>query len=142
MNLFDKLALQGRRYTLRRSPAAGEYRLSLLEVLQMFNARAILELSTYLDGKHHRTVKPDADKKLKISLLDELSDMNTDRLGWYEVYETAPTGDLTKAKVIGHSSDNSIIGETRMLLGRRTLSHYFLDDPLLQSADEPGQQTG
>jgi hypothetical protein len=143
MDLLDRLALAGRRYTSRSSPRSGSNKLDLADVLVMFDGKAIHELSTYADGKPTRTVKPDEDRKLKVSLLDDgMSVLHAEPGGWYEVYETAPSGDLSKVKIQARSSDNRVTGELRMLIGRRTLAHYFEEDPILLEIEKRERLAG
>ena len=136
MDLLDKLALSGRRYEPRVSPVTGSAQLHLPEVLMMYNGKAIMESTTVANGKPSKTARPDPERKLKVSLLDGLSEIHVPAGGWYEIYETAPSGDLTKVRIVAKGSDGATAGELRMLVGRRTLDHYFLEDPILQSLQE------
>jgi|SRR5688572_30788779 hypothetical protein len=136
MDFLDKLALSGRRYEPRVSPVTGSTQLHLPEVLMMYNGKAIMELTTGSNGKPSKTVRPDPDRKLKVSLLDGLSEIHVPAGGWYEVYETAPSGDLAKVRVVARAPGGASAGELRMLVGRRTLDHYFLEDPILKSLEE------
>ena len=74
-----------------------------------------------------------------VSLLDGLSEIHAPAGGWYEVLETAPSGDLAKVRILAKDGGGSTVGELRMLVGRRTLDHYFLEDPLLKSLQEQGR---
>jgi hypothetical protein len=136
---MDRLALSGRRYESRVAADTGSSKLQLPQVLTMYNGKAILELTSVVNGKPSKTVKPDADRKLKVSLLDGLSEIHAPAGGWYEVFETAPSGDLAKVRILAKDGGGSTVGELRMLVGRRTLDHYFLEDPILQSLQEQGR---
>jgi hypothetical protein len=136
MNLMDRLALSGRRYETRVSPETGSSQLQLPQVLLMYNGKAIMELTTVSSGKPSKTIRPDPDRKLKVSLLDGLSEIHAPAGGWYEVHETAPSGDLAKVRIVAKDHGGSSVGELRMLVGRRTLDHYFLEDPILKSLEE------
>lgn len=136
MDLMDKLALAGRRYESRVSPETGSTQLQLPQVLTMYNGKAIMELTTLTQGKPSKTVRPDTDRKLKVSLLDGLSEIHAPAGGWYEAFETAPSGDLAKVRILAKDSGGASVGELRMLVGRRTLDHYFLEDPILKSLEE------
>ncbi|HEX5140792.1 MAG TPA: hypothetical protein VFX19_07595 [Dehalococcoidia bacterium] len=139
MNFLDKLALMGRRYEQRGSPSTGDTKLHLPEVLAMYNGKAILELTAEPLSKDSHTIRPDAERKLKVSLLDGLSEIHAPDGGWYEVFETAPTGDIAKVRIVAMSPQGAQAGELKMLVGRRTLDHYFLEDPLIASLRERGE---
>ena len=140
MNLFDNVAFWGRRYEPQKAPRSGSRKFSLADVLEMFDRRAILELTPYVAGRPTRTVRPDGEKKLKVSLLDDgFSEVRSDREDWYEVLQTAPSGDLSKAKIVVRSPDDSVIGEIRLLISQRTYEHYFLEDPLFLALRERDQ---
>jgi hypothetical protein len=133
MDLWDRIALFGRRYEQRRSVESGSPRLSLGEVLRMYNGKGIMELTSRRAGGEERSLRPDPERKLKISLLDVISEIQPQNGGWYEVFETAPSGDLSRVRILGHASENETTGEIRMLVGRRSLDSYFLEDPLFDS---------
>jgi hypothetical protein len=136
MDFMDRLALAGRRYESRVSPETGSMRLQLPQVLTMYNGKAIMELTALNTARPSKTVRPDADRKLKVSLLDGLSEIHAPAGGWYEVFETAPSGDLAKVRIVAKDSGGSSTGELRMLVGRRTLDHYFLEDPILRALED------
>ena len=136
MDFMDKLALAGRRYESRLAPDTGNTQLQLPQVLTMYNGKAILELTSSVAAGPSKTVRPDADRKLKVSLLDGLSEIHAPSGGWYEVFETAPSGDLAKVRIVAKDGRGGTVGELRMLVGRRTLDHYFAEDPILQSLQE------
>jgi hypothetical protein len=132
MDLSDSLALFGRRYTRTKAPRSGGRRFTLRDLLETFDQNAILELTQYERGKPVSTLRPDARRKLKVSLLDDgVAPIHSGPDDWYEVYRTAPTGDLSKVRIVARSPDDRQIGELRLLLGRRTMEHYFRDDPLV-----------
>ena len=134
MDFLDSLAFLGRRYVPRVVPRSGSRRFILLDLLEMFDRSAILELTLHPQGKSLQTVRPDLERKLKVSLLDDgISELHSDGDDWFEVYQTAPSGDLSKVKIVAWRSNNSRIGEIRLLIGRRTLDHYFMDDLLLNA---------
>jgi hypothetical protein len=131
MDVFDSLALAGRKYEQQTAPGTSRTRLSLSDVLEMFNWNAILELTPVADGKQLATVKPDPVRKMKVSLLDNgISAIHSSNQDWYEVFKTAPSGDLAKARIVAHAPSGSAIGEIRMLIGRRTYDYYFEEDPI------------
>lgn len=99
----------------------------------MFVGKAVLEMKVYHEGRAMQTTRPDAERKLKVSLLDGISEIHPPAGGWYEVYETAPTGDLAKARIVAMLPSGSAESELTILVGRRTLEHYFVEDPLISS---------
>jgi hypothetical protein len=133
MDLLDRLTLAGRRHERRRSPVSGSERLNLSEVLMVYDHKAILEASILGHGNQARHVKPDPERKLKLSLLDMISELQPEADSWYEVFETAPTGDLSKVRIMTHSEAGEFKGELRMLMGRRSLDNYFAEDPVFDS---------
>jgi hypothetical protein len=132
MDLWDRLALAGRRYQRRHSVESGNPRLHLGEVLRMFDHKAIMEAETQRNGNRTLT-RPDPARKLKISLLDVISEIQPEGEGWYEVFETPPSGDLSKVRIVSFAPGMQPVGELRLLVGRRTLDHYFPEDPLFAS---------
>ncbi len=140
MDLFDRLALAGRRYVRRLSTVSRSPRLDLDEVLRVYDRKAILEVTIRPNGQQPQHLKPDSERKLKLSLLDMLSELHPEEGSWYEVFETAPTGDISKVRILV-SGEGGAKGEVHLLMGRRTLDHYFSEDPVLESirqATEPG----
>jgi hypothetical protein len=133
MDLSDRLALAGRRYGRRRSIVSGSQRLNLSEVLRVYDHKAILDVAVLHHGKQTRHMKPDPEKKLKLSLLDMVSELQPEEDTWYEVFETAPTGELSKVRIVACSGQGESNGELLLLLGRRTLDNYFVEDPLFES---------
>ena len=131
MDLLDKLALAGRRYQRRRSAAEGKSTLELAEVLSIYDRKAILEAVVRQPGEPPQELKPDPDKKIKLSMLDLISELHPQEGSSYEVFETAPTGDLLKARIVVSGQ-----GEVQMLIGRRTMDTYFEEDPVLDSIRE------
>ncbi len=137
MNLLDRLALRGRRYERQTVPGTGSERFSLAEVLTLFNHDTILELTPVVDGKDGATEWPDAVRKIKVSLLDKgISAIPTHTAGWYEVFRTAPSGDVSRVRIVAYSPDNVRVGEIRMVVSHRLPQYYFDEDPLLKELDE------
>jgi len=139
MDLLDTLALWNRRYDRRSVVKSGSSRYTLGDLLEAFDRQAILELTPVTDGKPGPASRPDLVKKVKVSLLDQgVSAIHPGNEGWYEVYQTAPSGDISKVKVIAHSKDGRPAGEIRMIVGQRSLEYYFRDDPILQAIERGG----
>ena len=139
MDVFDKLAFLGRKYEPATLPGSSSTRLNMTDVLQMFDRSAILELTPYKGDAPGETLRPDPVRKMKVSLLDDgLSAIHSDNTDWYEIYRTAPSGDLSKVKIVAHEPNGSKIGEIRMLIGRRSLEHYFEHDPILAEIAQRG----
>ena len=132
MNLFDIVALWGRKYERQTLGVTGRQKLTLHDVLEVFGSRAILQLSVRTrDGSVH-TVRPDSIRKLKVSILDDgISRLHSASDDWYEVYQTAPTGDSSKVRIRACSSSGARLGEIHMVVGRRDPQYYFEQDPLL-----------
>jgi hypothetical protein len=134
MDLMDVFALWGRKYERQSVPGFGRRAFSLGEVLEAFDRVAVLELSRTVGNRPRVTVRPDPIKKVKVSLLDDgISSIHSGPGDRYEVYRTAPSGDLSKAKIIALSADGTKLGEIKLLTGRRTPDHYFRGDPLLDA---------
>ena len=145
MDLFDKLALWGRRYEHENNPRTGEYRFELGDLLLTFDRNTILELTPVRDGSTGDTVRPDPVRKLKISLLDEgLGTFKDHAGGWYEVYRTGPSGDLSRVRVLLFSPEGKEEGEVRMLVAQRNPDLYFREDPIFSAVEEreTARQTG
>ncbi|HEX5369995.1 MAG TPA: hypothetical protein VFY10_11320 [Dehalococcoidia bacterium] len=135
MDIFDRLALMGRRYETRHSPRTGGTQFSLSDVLLMFHDKAILEMTVQSEGRAATTARPDAERKLKLSLLDGMSEIHVQDGGWYEVQSMAPSGDFSKVRITAKTASGAAAGELRLLVGRRNMEHYFLEDPLLASIE-------
>jgi len=136
MNLFDKLALMGRRYEPRISARSGDHRFSLADLLLMFDRKSILELTAVLSGRPSSTVRPNAERKLKVSLLDDgISALPSERVSWYEVQQTAPQGDMSRVKLIARDANGQNQGEVWMLVGPRSFDQYFAMDPLFENLE-------
>jgi hypothetical protein len=134
MDLFDRLALQARRYDQERVPATGATVFSLSDILEMFGRNAILELTASPGNGESHTARPDSQRKLKVSLLDDgISAIHSSNADRYEVYRTAPSGDLSKVRIIAFDPAGKRIGEVRMLVGRRSYEHYFEEDPIIET---------
>jgi hypothetical protein len=133
MNLLDKLALSGRRYEQTRVPRNGSTQFTLADVLEMFNFNTILELTPVVNGKTQQTMRPDAVRKLKVSLLDGISAIHSHDDDWYEVHRTAPSGDLAHAKVVAFTRQGEKVGELQMLVSQRMPLYYFGEDPIFEA---------
>lgn len=137
MNIFDSLALWGRKYKRQVAPSSGSPRFTLADVMEMFDRTAIYELTPVAGRRALPTVRPESDRKLKVSLLDDgISAIHSGSEDWYEVSRTAPSGELSKVRIVAHSSSGETLGEIRMLAGRRTYDQYFAEDPLLAHLEE------
>jgi hypothetical protein len=133
MDLLDSLALWGRRYEQQVVPGRGDKRFGLGDVLELFDRNAILELTPVVSGRVQPTVRPDAVRKVKVSLLDDgISAIHSGAEDWYEVFRTPPTGDVSKVRIVAHSPTGAVIGEVRMVVGRRSYEHYFSEDPIFE----------
>ena len=140
MDVFDKLAFLGRKYEQVKVPGTGSRRFTMTDLFQMFGRSAILELTPYGSEGAMPSVRPDSVRKLKVSLLDDgLSAIHSTNSDFYEVYRTAPSGDLSKVRIIAYSTEGRRVGEIRMELGRRTYEHYFEEDPILEHIAERNQ---
>ena len=134
MHVFDKLALQARKYEQQTVPATGSRVFRLTDLMEMFGRNAILELAAAPAGAETKTVRPDSQRKLKVSLLDDgISAIHSTNADHYEVHRTAPSGDLSKVRIVAFDTNRGKIGELRMLLGRRTYEHYFEEDPIIEA---------
>ncbi|MPZ48971.1 MAG: hypothetical protein GEU75_06625 [Dehalococcoidia bacterium] len=134
MDLFDKLAFLGRKYEQQTVPYTTRTRFAMDEILRLFDQVAILELTPYAGNKEGETLRPDPVRKIKVSLLDNgFSALHSDVSDWFEVYRTAPSGDLSKVKIVVYDPSNVRLGEIRMLVGRRTYEHYFEEDPIFEA---------
>lgn len=133
MDILDRLAIMGRRYERRRSLHSGSQELDLSEVLLMYNRKSIFERVTLPHDGEPTTSRQDTTKKLNLSLLDAISEIYVDDGGWYEVFETPPSGDTSKVRIVAYSPEGRPHGELRMVVGRRTRDHYFSEDPILDS---------
>jgi hypothetical protein len=144
MDLFDKVALWGRKYEVQVNPRTGLHRFSPRDILEDFQLKTIVELTPHVNGHGGETHRPDPVRRLKISLLDEGGAVfGGSDVGWYEVHSTAPSGDLARVKVIAVSPQGTAVGELRMLLAYRMPELYFKEDPIFasvarQSEDRPG----
>ena len=136
MDLLDKVALSGRRYEQQTVPSTGSTRFTLADLLEAFGRQSILELAPVVNGKPGATLRPDPVRKLKVSLLDEgISAIHSGGGDWYEVFRTAPSGDLSKVRIVAHAADGAKTGELRMLMGQRSFAHYFREDPILDKIE-------
>jgi hypothetical protein len=134
MDLFDRLALEARRYDQQTVPRSGSRVFSIVDVLEMFGRNAILELTAQAGSTAPKTVKPDPVRKIKVSLLDDgFSLIHSGASDHYEVFRTAPSGDLSKVRIVAFAPDGARIGELRLLVGRRSYDHYFAEDPIIET---------
>jgi hypothetical protein len=131
MDIFDKLALTMRKYEPRSAPRRHDRRFELMDVMEMYSKQSILELSASGDGKKWSRVTPDAQRKLKVSLLDSLSELSLPADAWFSVEQTAPSGDYSRARIEAHGRGNESLGQIDMLLGRRNYAYYYDEDPVL-----------
>ena len=132
MDVFDKLAFWGRKYEPVVVPGTGSRRFTMTDLFQMFGRSAILELTPYGAEAAMPAVRPDSVRKLKVSLLDDgLSAIHSTNSDFYEVYRTAPSGDISRVRIIANSVEGRRVGEIRMEIGRRSYEHYFEEDPIL-----------
>lgn len=126
MDLLDRLALAGRRFERRRSAVTGSTQLSLEEVLRMFKDKTILELDSSPVGKdgsraQHETGRP-------VSIVDGIASIMAPDDSWYEVLETAPSGDHARVRITAMPSG----GQLSCLIGRKVPEHTVSEDPLLE----------
>jgi hypothetical protein len=131
MDLFDKLALSMRRYETLRTARANTPRFELRDLVELYSKQSILELNASADGKKWSRLTPDAERKLKVSLLDSVSELGLPADAWFTVSQTAPSGDYARARIQAHGRGSESLGQIEMLLGRRNYSFYYTEDPLL-----------
>jgi hypothetical protein len=137
MDLFDKLALWGRRYERQINPGSGGKRFALRDLLEFFRQKTILELTPVVGGKPGETYRPDPVRKLKISILDEgVSAFGKQAAEWYEIAATAASGDFARMKVLAYATDGVPSGELRMLVAERMPELYFREDPIFAAVSE------
>ena len=134
MDILDRLALSGRKYRPRRSAITGRPHLSLDEVLRAFHGKTILDIEVKPYGKEatrlvHQRGRP-------VSLLDSIAEIGGDGGNQYEVQETAPSGDYTKARITAQPGG----GQIAMLLGRRQPEHAPSEDALLDELQSRASQ--
>ena len=125
MDLFDRLALASRKYQPRRSAVSGKIELPLDELLRIFSGKTILEMEIRQQGKaatryQHARGRP-------VSLIDGIAEIGGSNSNWYEVMETAPSGDYARVRITAHPAG----GRIAMLVGRRTPDHVPAEDALL-----------
>src|SRR6476620_8630063 len=70
MEVFDKLALAMRRHEPVHSHRTKSRRFELMDLMEMYSRQSILELDASTDGKKWSHLKPDAERKFKVSLLE------------------------------------------------------------------------
>jgi hypothetical protein len=136
MDLFDKLALSMRRYEARETLRTHDKRFELMDLMEMFSKEAILELTASGDGVSSVTRRPDEKRKLKVSLLDSVSDLRLPSDAWFTVGQTPPSGDYSKALVKAYGRGHEDLGKIQMLIGRRNYAYYFAQDPLMAQIAE------
>jgi hypothetical protein len=133
MDLLDRLAFLGRKLEKQAVPGTARTQFTLREVMQLFDRNSILELTPYPKNQPGPTIRPDSVRKLKVSLLDDgFSAIHTDETDWFEVFRTAPSGDLSRVRILAHDRGGAQLGEVRMLVGRRSYEHYFEQDPIFE----------
>jgi hypothetical protein len=131
VDLFDRLALEARKYDQLTVPSSGSRTFSLSDVLEMLGQNAILEMTALPASAPKKTLRPDAVRKIKVSLLDDgIVAIHSGSTDQYEVFRTPPSGDLSKVKIVASAPNGSRIGEIRLLMGRRSFEHYFEEDPI------------
>jgi hypothetical protein len=126
VDFFDRLALAGRRFERVRSPATGSTQLTLEEVLRVFQNKTLLELETTPAGQDassalHETGRP-------ISIIDCIAAITATDDRWYEVMQTAPSGDYARFRISAMPSG----GHIACLVGRRSPEHHVAEDPILE----------
>ena len=137
MDLFDKLALDNRHYERMVAPRSGSTMFTLGDVLETVGRSAIHELTAIPASGPKKTLKPDAVRKIKLSLLDDgIVAIHSSVKDVYQVFQTAPSGDYSRVKVVATAPDGARVGEVQMLLGRRTFEHYFEEDPIYKTVLE------
>jgi hypothetical protein len=135
MDIFDKLALSMRRYEPVHTARQGSERFDLIDLMEMYSKQSILELQASRDGKRWSKLTPDEHRKLKVSLLDSISELSLPQDAWFSVGQTAPSGDYSKVHIDAHGRGNEDLGQIDMLLGRRNYAYYYADDPVLGQID-------
>jgi hypothetical protein len=136
MEIFDRLALWGRKYHRQTAGPSGRARFNLWDVLSAFDRNAILELTPYIGGRRGTTLRPDTKRKVKVSLLDDgISALSLHPDSWFEVYKTAPSGDVARARIVAYGPNDEPLGELRLLIGARSYEQYFQEDPIFDALD-------
>ena len=135
MDVFDKLALAMRRHEPVHSHRTKSRRFELMDLMEMYSRQSILELDASTDGKKWSHLKPDAERKFKVSLLDSVSELGLPADAWFTVGQTAPSGDYSRVQIEAHGRGNESLGEIDMLLGRRNYAFYYSEDPVLGQID-------
>jgi hypothetical protein len=135
MDLFDKLALTMRRHEPVATTRTNSKRFDLMDLMEMYSKQSILELNATSDGKKWSRVTPDANRKLKVSLLDSISELGLPSDAWFSVGQTAPSGDYSRVHIDAHGRGNEDLGSLDMLLGRRNYAFYYTEDPVLTQID-------
>ena len=140
MDLLDKLALDNRHYERMVAPRSGSTTFTLGDLLETVGRSAIHELTAIPASGQKKTLKPDAVRKIKLSLLDDgIVAIHSSVKDQYQVYQTAPSGDFSRVKIVATAPDGARVGEVQLLLGRRTFEHYFEEDPIFKTVRD--QQT-
>ena len=131
MDLFDKLALDNRHYERLIAPRSGSATFTLGDVLETVGRSAVHELTVVPANGPKKTLKPDAARRIKLSLLDDgITAIHSSVKDQYQVFQTAPSGDFSRVKVVAFAPDGSKVGEVQMLLGRRVFEHVNDVDPI------------
>jgi hypothetical protein len=131
MDVFDKLALSMRRYEPMHTQRTHGKRFELIDLMEMYSKQSILELNASGDGKKWSKLTPDSERKLKVSLLDSISELALPADAWFTVGQTAPSGDYSRARIEAHGRGNEDLGHIEMLLGRRNYAFYYTEDPVI-----------
>jgi hypothetical protein len=141
MDLFDKMALSMRRYEPRTAMRTHHKRFELVDLIETYSKEAILELTTTPPGGKSSTRRPDEQRKLKVSLLDSVSDLALPADAWFRVAQTPPSGDYSRAHIKAYGRGNERLGEIKLLIGRRNYAYYFAEDPVLEQIDSGDGKT-
>ena len=132
MDLLDRLALASRKYQPRRSPVTGSLQLQLEEVLRVFHGKTILDMEVQPPAKEPSRVSHEQARP--VSLIDGIAEIGGGEPGWYEVLQTAPSGDYSKVRIVAHPAG----GQLSMVVGRRVPEHLPVEDALLDTLRNHG----
>jgi hypothetical protein len=124
VDFFDRLALANRKYETRRSALTGKMELALEEVLRAFHGKTIVEMEVRPHGKEPHSMVHQLGRP--VSLIDGIAEISSGQT-WYQVRETAPSGDYAKVRITALPAG----GQVAMLVGRRMPDHAPSEDALL-----------
>jgi hypothetical protein len=131
MDLFDKLALDSRHFERMVAPRSSSATFTLGDVLETVGRSAIHEMTIVPASGSKQTLKPDASRRIRLSLLDDgITAIHSSVKDQYQVFQTAPSGDFSRVKVVAFAPDGSKVGEVQMLLGRRVFANVADEDPI------------